>query len=105
MSKRISEPMPAPIADLTIGSVEDSFFFLGHMSGVRLSDVARYSDDYAPEPTPSLDAATKALWRFDEGQGAVELRFLRRHTGQIPDRGLIAAHPRSVSCARTTHAG
>ena len=45
--------------------------FSGVIDEVRVSKVARYSTNFAPAPRFIPDAATIALYHFDEGQGDI----------------------------------
>ena len=48
---------------------EPDWFFLGDISEVRISKVARYAKAYQPKDRLAADADTLALYRFDEGRG------------------------------------
>ena len=50
----------------------DRFFqFVGTIDEVRISNSARYDDDFVPETRHTPDQNTIALYHFDEGQGKV----------------------------------
>ena len=58
--------------DLQIGArIANSFFFDGAISGVRVSSVARYTDDFTPPLAYAADADTLGLYRLEEGKGLV----------------------------------
>lgn len=63
----------APDAAIRIGlghrDGHDAGHFDGDLDGVRYSRGARYEEDFTPEPCPSLDGDTIALWTFSEGSG------------------------------------
>jgi hypothetical protein len=46
-------------------------FFHGTIDEVRLSAVARYTQDFKPKDPLDLDQHTAALYHFDEGRGEV----------------------------------
>jgi len=56
---------PAP------GVVSDLPWFDGILDEVRISNVARYREDFSPETRFEPDEFTLALYHFDEGQGDV----------------------------------
>lgn len=49
----------------------NNFFFDGAISGVRVSSVARYADDFTPPLTYEADADTLGLYRLEEGKGLI----------------------------------
>lgn len=60
--------------DLMIGSrINNSFYFDGAISGVRVSSVARYTDDFVPPLAYAADGDTLGLYRLEEGAGLVTL--------------------------------
>ncbi len=52
-----------------IGGLVNVLWFEGMLDEVRVSKVARYSADYAPQERFDADSNTLALYHFDEGQG------------------------------------
>ncbi len=56
-------------AETFLGGRADALWFVGVLDEVRVSNVARYSADYAPKKRFDADANTIALYHFDEGQG------------------------------------
>lgn len=49
--------------------------FDGYIDEIRISDIARYSEDYKPPTAPfKPDEHTLALWHFDEGPGATQYK-------------------------------
>ncbi|MDC0667745.1 LamG domain-containing protein [Nannocystis radixulma] len=57
---------------LHIGTrLSDGFFFDGKVFEVRVSSTARYTEDFDPAIGWIPDTDTLALWRLDEGEGAV----------------------------------
>ncbi len=59
---RLGVDKVAPIAPL-------NSFFHGHMDEVRISKVARYTDDFTPANLFTADKDTVALYHCDEGEG------------------------------------
>lgn len=58
------DSMASPIATVENG-------FVGIIEEVRLSKVARYTEDFKPQSHFESDAGTIALYHFDEGAGAI----------------------------------
>ncbi|MCA9048300.1 MAG: protein kinase [Planctomycetaceae bacterium] len=75
--------------DLFIGALQESgneecYFFRGLIDEVRISSVARYTEDYEPTRRFEPDEHTIALYHFDEGQGDVLKDFSgNNHHGRI----------------------
>lgn len=58
--------------ELQIGSrLNNDFYFDGAISGVRVSSVARWTDDFSPPLALVADADTLGLYRLEEGKGMV----------------------------------
>ena len=49
----------------------DEVFFHGLIDEVRISNIARYTDDFTPQKRFEPDEHTMALYHFDEGEGDV----------------------------------
>lgn len=63
---------PSAHANMRLGSgVDGKSGFLGRMSEVRISRVARYDGDFTPANRWEADPDTLALYQFDEGEGVV----------------------------------
>jgi hypothetical protein len=57
-------------SNLIVGAFPTSAHFNGNIDEVRISDVARYTSGFTPPNTLTLDANTRALYRFNEAAGA-----------------------------------
>lgn len=58
--------------------------YAGEISQARVSQVARYVDDFDPPVSFGVDASTLALYRFDDGQGSVLTdATANKHQGKI----------------------
>jgi hypothetical protein len=66
-------PSPTTTASLRIGQDTRmlAYGWLGRIDDVRISAVRRYAGSFTPAPTLMADRSTLALWRFDEGAGAM----------------------------------
>ncbi len=56
---------------LTIGASGTSNYFTGKIDEVRISNIARYSANFAPLKVFTTDANVRALWHLNEGGGTV----------------------------------
>ena len=54
-------------------SGDNQKFFEGQIDKVRISNVARYTDNFSPVASVTTDKSTLALYNFDEGNGDVLL--------------------------------
>ncbi len=61
------DPLAIPTTDAMIGFAKNGF--VGQIDEVRISKIARYSQDFAPAARFQPDADTLALYHMDEGQG------------------------------------
>jgi hypothetical protein len=70
-----AEPL---LVGATIGYSGEWGYFPGLIDDVRISDVARYSGDSpgVPQEPFTCDAHTRALWHFDEVEGATVFQDL-----------------------------
>jgi hypothetical protein len=70
-------------------------YFRGLLGWLRLSDSARYANDFAPPATPPApDANTVGLWRFAETEGETVADDTGRSPGRIAEPvGRSAARP------------
>ncbi|HWA99866.1 MAG TPA: LamG-like jellyroll fold domain-containing protein, partial [Pirellulales bacterium] len=57
--------------EVTIGSGAANGYFDGTIDEVRISSVARYSNDFTPQARFEPDDQTELLYHFDEGSGTV----------------------------------
>lgn len=70
-SPTAGEPIVNDESDLFFGTnLRQDSFLKGKLDEVRISSVARYTDDFEPAERFELDGETLALWHFDEGEGA-----------------------------------
>ena len=64
------EGMMWKMQELKIGcDRDDRRFFQGRIDQIRISKVARYSNNFTPTTRVASDGSTLALYNFDEGQG------------------------------------
>jgi hypothetical protein len=75
---RADRPTEQPDSDpyLVLGAekhdYEGSFYYNGFLDDLHISATVRYTSDFAPPTAPHApDAATVALYRFDEGAGVI----------------------------------
>jgi|GEM_PF-5597966 len=73
--------------------------FDGVISDVRVSSSARYMADFTPPALHSVDSATLALWRLDEGTGAVAADLGPAHLNASIVRASAAGSPRWVAAS------
>lgn len=74
--------------------------FDGVISDLRVSSTPRYMADFSPPALHSLDSFTLALWRPDEGTGAMAADIGRAHLTRpssappppVPHAGLPSRH-------------
>jgi formylglycine-generating enzyme required for sulfatase activity len=82
---------PPPDERFTIGAFRDGTLmtnlFTGTIDEIRVSKIARYEADYAPQARLEPDADTLALYHFDEGAGDV----LRDSSGNGHDGKIVGA--------------
>ncbi len=82
---------PSPDERFTIGAFRDGTvmtnLFTGTIDEIRVSKIARYEADYAPQARLEPDADTLALYHFDEGTGDV----LRDSSGNGHDGKIVGA--------------
>ena len=71
-------------AEQNLNGIDRYFHFLGVIDEVRISNIARYVDDYTPVERFEPDEYTMALYHFDEGEGDVLIDSSgKSHDGQI----------------------
>ena len=69
------------------GSYKRNSFFHGIIDEVRISNTARYTEDFTPEERFEPDEHTLALYHFDEGSGDV----LKDSSGNGHDGKIVGA--------------
>ena len=67
----VASAMQIQIASNPTGSMKGSNFYRGIIDEVRISSIARYTEDFIPEERFESDENTLALYHFDEGNGEI----------------------------------